>query len=277
LKAIDLVSIIENSNSSFLKKLPRFVIRFVQWIIMEDEMNYYLEKYSDVIGVDFLTAIIKEFNIRVELEGIENLPEKGRCFFFANHPFGVIDGLVLTSTVANKYGTFKAIGNEAFMFIPNLRPLIAAVNVFQPNSKEYIKALEEVFDSQISITHFPSGEVSRVYHGRIQDCAWQKSFIYKSVTKNRDIVPFYFYGRNSILFYVIGIVRKLLGIKLNIELMLLPREMFKKRNKTIRGKIGKPIPSSTFDKTHTHQEWAQLVRTHIYRMGNSKKPIQFNF
>jgi len=276
LKYIDLEDIIRKSDSAFLKRLPRFIVRTVQWIIMEDKMNYYLTKMAGEIGVDFLPAVLKEFNIKVELEGLENLPEHSRCFFFANHPFGVIDGLVLTNTVASKYGTLKAIGNEAFMFLPNLRPLIAAVNVFKPNSKEYITALEQVFDSDIAITHFPSGEVSRFYNGKIQDCAWQKSFIYKSVSKKRDIVPFYFYGRNSILFYAIGILRKLLGIKINIELMLLPREMFNKRNKTIRGKIGKPIPYSTFDTSYSHQEWAQKVREHVYRMGKNKETILFN-
>jgi putative hemolysin len=275
MKYIDLPEIIKKSNSAFLKKLPGFVVRFVQWVIMEDEMNRILTKYHDVIGVDFLFAILKEFNIKVEIEGKENLPENGRCFFAANHPFGVIDGLVLTSTVVEKYGNFKAIGNEVFMFLPNMRPLIAAVNVFKPNSKEYIAALEAVFDSEIAITHFPAGEVSRIYHGRIQDCEWQKSFIYKSSSKGRNIVPFYFYGRNSLLFYTIGIFRKLIGLKLNVELMLLPREMFKKRNKTIRVKIGKPIPSAIFDNTYSHREWADKLRKHVYRMGKSREMITF--
>lgn len=276
MKYIDLEDIINNSNSTFLKKLPRVIVRLVQWIIMEDEMNRILSKYPDVIGNDFLFALLNEFNITVTLEGKENLPENGRCFFVANHPFGLIDGLILTSTIVEKYGNFKAIGNEVFMFLPNMRPLIAAVNVFKPNSKEYIAALEKVFDSDIAITHFPAGEVSRIYHGKIQDCVWQKSFIYKSASKNRDIVPFYFYGRNSILFYAIGIVRKLLRIKINIELMLLPREMFNKRNKTIRLKIGKPIPSSTFDKTLSYQEWTRKLRAHVYRMGSTKEIISFN-
>jgi putative hemolysin len=275
MKYIDLPEIIKKSNSAFLKKLPGFVVRFVQWVIMEDEMNRILTKYHDVIGVDFLFAILKEFNIKVEIEGKENLPENGRCFFAANHPFGVIDGLVLTSTVVEKYGNFKAIGNEVFMFLPNMRPLIAAVNVFKPNSKEYIAALEAVFDSEIAITHFPAGEVSRIYHGRLQDCEWQKSFIYKSSSKSRNIVPFYFYGRNSLLFYTIGIFRKLIGLKLNVELILLPREMFRKRNKTIRVKIGKPIPSAIFDKTYSHGEWADKLRKHVYRMGKSREMITF--
>jgi putative hemolysin len=269
LKYIDLEGIIATGNSSFLKKLPRFIIRIIQWLIMEDEMNRILAKYPGVVGFEFLEVILKEFNITLEIEGKENLPENGRCFFVANHPFGVIDGLILTHTISGKYGTLKAIGNEAFAFLPNLRPFIVAVDVFKPNSKEYIAILEQFFDSAEPITHFAAGEVSRIYNWKIQDCKWQKSFVTKSVSKNRPVVPCYFYGRNSLFFYSISILRKLMGIKLIIEFVLLPREMFRKRNKTIRFKIGKPILPQRFDKSHNAWEWAQLVREHVYQMGKT--------
>jgi hypothetical protein len=50
---------------------------------------------------------------------------------------------------------------------------------------------------------------------------------------------------------------------------LLPREMFRKRNTTIRMKIGKPIPPARFDKSHNAWDWAQLVRDHVYQMGTT--------
>ena len=80
--------------------------------------------------------------------------------------------------------------------------------------------------------------------------------------------PFYFYGRNSRLFYAIHFIRKILGIKLNIELILLPREMFNKRNKTIKVKIGKPISYQIFDKSLTHWGWAQEIRSKVYELGS---------
>ena len=61
-----------------------------------------------------------------------------------------------------------------------------------------------------------------------------KVFITKAVSYKRDIVPFYIYGRNSRFFYIISFVRRVLGIKSNIELIMLPREMFRKKNKTIK-------------------------------------------
>jgi putative hemolysin len=227
-------------------------------------MNQILTKYSDYPGLDILTKIIEELNIKIEVDGIENLPENSRCFFLSNHPFGLIDGLVLTKIVGDKYHVLKSIGNEAFMYVPHLRPFIAAVNVFGKNSKEYITALENIYDSDVPITHFPSGEVSRLYNGKIQDCQWHKSFITKAVSHKRNIVPFYIYGRNSRFFHFISFVRRVLGIKSNIEFIMLPREMFRKRNKTIRIKIGQLIPHQKFDKSFSHWEWADKVRKYVY-------------
>jgi putative hemolysin len=269
IKYIDISKIIKEGDSKVLKKLPRLVVKLVEKIIKQDEMNQILAKYSEYSGVDFLPKIIEEFNLNIDIKGLENLPENGKCFFAANHPFGVIDGLVLTRIVSKKYGTLKAIGNDAFMFLPQLRPLIAKVNVFGRSSREYIKALEDVFFSDIPVTHFPAGEVSRRYKGKIQDSAWQKSFISKSIKSERDIVPFYFYGRNSRLFYFINSMRKMFGINLNIELLLLPREMFKKRDKTIKIKIGKPISHKTFNESLSHWKWAQIIRSQVYELGNN--------
>ncbi len=270
MKYIDVAASIKDSDSEMLKKLPRFVVSLVEKIIRQDELNRILEKYKDCKGADFHRSIVKELNLTLVVEGLENLPENGKCFFLANHPFGIIDGMCLTKTVLEKYGDLKAIGNEAFEFIPNLRPYIALVNVYGISSKTYITELEKIYRSDIAITHFPAGEVSRHHERKVQDCIWQKSFISRAVSCQRDIVPFYFHGRNSRLFYGINLARRVFGIKTNIELMLLPREMFLKRNQTIRFTIGKPIPWQTFDRSLTHVKWAQKVKEHVYSMSAGK-------
>ena len=265
-KYIDVAAGIKASDSKFLKKFPSFVVRWFEKIIRQDELNQILEKYKDCQGADFHRSIVKEFNLSIEVEGLENLPENGKCFFLANHPFGIIDGLILTKTVIEKYGNFKAIGNESFNFVPNLRPYIALVNPYGKSSKTYVTELEKLYQSDVPITHFPAGKVSRRYKGIVQDTDWQKSFITRAISCQRDIVPFYFYGQNSNLFYAINRIRTMLGIKINLELILLPREMFLKRNMTIRFKIGKPISWLKFDASLTHIEWAQKVRAHIYNL-----------
>jgi putative hemolysin len=263
---IDIPHSIQNSKSKLLKSLPGFAVKWIMHVVKQDEINRILNQYSDCVGKDFLTSMMKEFNITLEVEGIENLPEHGKCIFAANHPFGVIDGLILTHIVSGKYGHLKAIANEVFMLIPHLHPFIAAVDVFNGSSKAYLKAVDEIYYSDVPITHFPSGRVSRLIDGKVQDLPWQKSFISKAITSQRDIVPIYFHGQNSSLFYSIFRLRKMLGIQQNLELMLLPREMLKKKNTTIRVIIGKPVSYQTFDKTKSHTEWAQIVRSQLYNL-----------
>ncbi|MBN2485302.1 MAG: 1-acyl-sn-glycerol-3-phosphate acyltransferase [Bacteroidales bacterium] len=272
MKHIDLESTLRNNGSPLLRKLPGFIISILKKIVHEEEMNRLLGLYGNLGPRDFLDAILKEFGLKVNIEGIENLPEDGRCFFAGNHPFGIIDGLILTHTVSGKYGHLKAIGNDAFMYVPPLRPFIAAVNVYGRNQKEVVKQLDELFASDMPVTHFPAGEVSRIYKGKISDNLWQKSFITKSVAHRRQIVPFYFRGRNSILFYVVFIVRKVLGIKINIELILLPREMFKKRGKTLSAVIGKPVSYTSFDNRFTHNLWCEKIREYTYSLN--EKPFR---
>ena len=219
---IDIAKIVGESDSAILKKIPKFAIRLLAKVVMQDELNAVLTKCKDDIGFDFLERMIKELNLTLEIEGQENLPENQRCFFAANHPFGIIDGLVLTHTVYSKYQNLQAIANDAFKFIPQLNPFITEVNVFGSSTKDHIRILNNLYESSTPITHFPAGEVSRKYHGIIQDAPWQKSFISKSISSKRDIVPIYFQGKNSRLFYFIFSFRKMLGIKLNLELILLP-------------------------------------------------------
>ncbi len=267
MKYINIENIIKNSNSELLKGLPPIVIKILTKIVRQNGINHIINKYSNYEGVAFLPKVIEELNLKIKIEGKENLPENGRCFFVANHPFGLIDGIILTNTIGEKYGKLKAVGNDAFKYIPNLKPIIANVNSFGQCSREYIIELEKVYASDFPITHFPAGVVSRIKNRKVQDKNWEKSFIKKAVTNQRDIVPIKFSGRNSFLFYAVYFFRQIFNIKTDIELILLPREMFKKRNKTIKVIIGKPISYKVFDKTLSHKEWAQKVRSQVYKLN----------
>jgi putative hemolysin len=265
MKFIDLETILDTSYPETGKKIPRFVIRLLKNIIRQDLMNEILTKYENVEGLDFLHKIIEEFELNLKISGLENLPETSRCIFVANHPFGIIDGLVIATKVLEKYGSLNAIGNNAFLLIPQLRALIADVNVFGKSSRESCMKLDELFHSQKAINTFPSGEVSRFYKFKVQDCDWKKSFVKKAEESDRLIVPVTFYGRNSILFYAIFIIRRLLFIQTNIELILLPREMFGKRKKTIRVHFGRPINTKNEFPGLTADQKTKKIKEIVYQ------------
>ena len=265
-KYINLKKSIRESDSKLLKRLPGFVINILKRIIKQTQINELIHNHKDKEGVDFSPSVLQELNIKMNIEGYENMPENGKCFFVANHPFGIVDGLMLLSIVGQKYGNLKAIGNELFILIPPLRPVIAAVNVFGRNHKEYILELDKVYNSNVPIAHFPAGLVSRIKNKKVKDSEWQKSFIPKAVKCKRDVVPIYFEGRNSRHYYAICMFRKIFRIKVNIELMLLPRELFNKRNKTMNIVIGKPISHSLFDKTKSPKQWAEHIKEEVYKL-----------
>src|SRR6266498_3442105 len=97
---------------------------------------------------------------------------------------------------------------------------------------------------------------------------WQKSFIVKAVQHKRDIIPVHFEGRNTNFFYNLAKLRKFLGIKANLEMVLLVDEMFKQRKKLIRLTFGKPIPYTMFDNTKLPADWALTVRNIAYSLKN---------
>ena len=100
----------------------------------------------------------------------------------------------------------------------------------------------------------------------IQDLAWKKTFITKSVETHRNIVPIHFEGRNSDFFYNLANLCKTLGLRFNVAMLYLADEMLKNRHKTFRVTIGKPIPWQTFDRSRSAAEWAAYVRDIVYKL-----------
>ena len=94
---------------------------------------------------------------------------------------------------------------------------------------------------------FRPAYVHRKKRGVIRDLIWHKSFITKAVQYKRDVIPAFFSGRNSNFFYTLANLRKFFGIKANIEMLYLPDEMFRQRDKEIILIFGKRIPWQTFD------------------------------
>lgn len=266
-KIIDIEKEFKGSNSLFLRSFPGFIIRMTEKLICQDEMNATIYRSRDKTGVPFVNSVLKDWNVRIEITGKERIPETGRFVFAANHPVGGIDALSFLSVVGSMFPSIISPSNELLTIIPNLRPLLLGINVFGRNSKDTAGELNRLFESDNQILIFPAGEVSRRNKGKISDITWQKSFITKSVQYKRDIVPVFISGRNSNLFYNVARIRKLLGIKMYIETILLPREMMKQHNTTVSVVFGEPIPYQTFTREKPHNDWARYVKRKVYELS----------
>ncbi len=165
------------------------------------------------------------------------------------------------------HGRVVSPSNEIFEFIPNLHPLIVGIDVFEPNTKQKIKKINEAFESDAQIMIFPAGEVSRKIKGKIIDPDWKKTFVSKAVEYKRDIVPVHISGQNSRKFYTVARLRKLLGIKMYLETLLLPQEMFKKEGSELKMTIGNPISYKEIKQSNeSHTKWVEKIKKYVYSL-----------
>ena len=272
---VDIDKVLASKAGKKAKYVPRFLVSYLKKIVHQDEINEYLLSVKEKRGVPFLESTLEYLDAKVEVEGLENLPQDGRlCTFVSNHPLGGLDGISLGYILGKHYdGKIKYLVNDLLMNLYGLAPLFVPINKTGAQSRDFPKMVEAAFRSDDHIIMFPAGLCSRRNsQGVIRDLDWKKTFIVKSVQTQRDVVPIYFEGRNSDFFYSLANWCKRLGIKFNIAMLYLADEMFKNRHNTFRVTIGKPIPWQTFDKSKSTTEWVEYVKETVYTLKeNSNK------
>ncbi|MFA5047310.1 MAG: 1-acyl-sn-glycerol-3-phosphate acyltransferase [Paludibacter sp.] len=249
-------------------KIPGFIVNYLRRIIHEKEFNQLFADNLNKKNLDFIEASLRLFNVTTGISGKENLPPaNGKYIFASNHPLGGLDGLTIGLMLGREYsGKVKLFTNDLLMNVEPLREMFIPVNKVGSQGKSHAESLQSFFDSEDHLITFPSGMCSRKVNGKIVDMDWKKSFISKAIQYQRDVVPIFFEGRNSNFFYNLARIRKFLGIKVNIEMMFLPNEMFKQKGNHFTINIGKPIPWQTFDKSRSQSHWAEWVREMTYRI-----------
>lgn len=266
---VDIDNILASKAGKKAKYVPGFLISYLKKIVHQEEINEYLLSVKEKRGVPFLEATLEYLDTKLEVEGLENLPDDGRlCTFVSNHPLGGQDGISLGYILGKHYdGKIKYLVNDLLMNLYGLAPLCVPINKTGSQSRDFPQMVEAAFRSDDHIIMFPAGLCSRRQpDGTIRDLEWKKAFVIKSVQTQRDVVPIYFEGRNSDFFYSLANWCKRLGIKFNIAMLYLADEMFKNRHKTFRVVIGKPIPWQTFDKSKTPAQWAEHVKGIVYNL-----------
>lgn len=266
---IDVREAVEAKIPSYAKHIPGFVYRWLERVVRQKELNRVLKENADRRGVDFAEGVLGSFGIKLEVEGLDNISDDGRYIFASNHPLGGLDGMALITILGRKYdGNVKCIVNDILMLIKPLNGVFLPINKHGGQSRKNMEAVEEAYHGGCQMITFPAGLCSRRgKNGKISDTEWKKSFITKSIESWRDVVPIYFGGTNSGFFYKFAKFRKRIGIKLNIEMVLLPGEMVDGAGSTFRIKIGKPIPYTEFDNSRSQKEWAQEVKRRVYEMS----------
>ena len=253
--------------------VPEFLIRYLERIAHVKQMNTFLRKYPDLRGYDFIRVVIsEELGCSAAIHGTENIPTDGRpVIFVSNHPLGGLDGMIIARMIHEARADkreLKVIVNELLMFMEPIADLWAPVNKTGRLTREQAEEQQRMWASETDVLTFPAGACSRLQringHWTIQDLEWQKNFVQRAREYQRDVVPIYFEGHNSRFFYILAYLRKLLHIKLNIEMLYLVDEMYGAYGKHFTVHVLPPVPYSTFDTSKTPKEWAQYVKSIIY-------------
>jgi 1-acyl-sn-glycerol-3-phosphate acyltransferase len=265
-KKIDVEKVLSSKNPALAKTIPGFIINYLKRIVHQEELNEFLKKWGHLRDSELIAAGLEHFEIKFRVYGSENIPKTGRYIFVSNHPLGGLDGLVFIYELSKHFHDIKFPVNDILTNIENLSGIFLPVNKHGAQAKDAARMIEEAYSSDSQILYFPAGLCSRKKRGIIKDLQWHKSFITKAIQHNRDIVPAFFSGRNSNFFYNLANVRKILGLKANIEMLYLADEMFKQKDKEILLVFGNPIPWETFDKTKSALEWADWVKSKTYNL-----------
>lgn len=267
LRPIDLRELVRGKNESLAAGLPSGTYRLLELLLHLRQINAILARFGHLEGHAFVRAVEQVFGARVGIEGREFLTGPERPIFVANHPLGGLDGIVLMRVIGDYHANYVIPVNDFLMSIPNLRPGFVPINKHGSNQR-YMADLRRCFESDRAIINFPAGLCSRRRAGRIRDLEWKKTFVSRARATGRPIVPVYVSGRNSRLFYALANLRARTGLRFNAEMILLPREMFRARNRTLTVRFGPPIDAAALSRTLPDAMWARLIRRFVYAIGD---------
>jgi len=278
---MDLVS---SKDISKALKLENFggelIAKFLMQLLKFNKLNKLYTNTRDKSGIDFIDSVIKqlEFEYDVSQDDLNRIPKDKPFIVVANHPFGGIDTLILTKIFTGVRPDFKTVGNSLLKKIDGIEDIILADNPFE-KGKDTKSSFAGIKNALVHLEQgnplaiFPAGEVSAYQSesGIVQDREWQSSILKFIKKAGVPIVPVYFHGTNSKLFHLLGQVHPVL------RTAKLPSELFNKKNRKIRIRIGNSIPVKEQDEFSDIPHFGRYLRARTYALGTSLEAKKFYF
>lgn len=270
---IDIDAVLRSRMPRQYRFIPRFLIRRLAKTVCQDELNEMLSVCEGKRDAEFCRGVIDHLQITYQVEGERNLDHSNRrVIIVSNHPLGGLDGMMLIDYLSGVFGgNLKFLVNDLLMAIEPLNGVFLPINKHGHQSREAFRAIDEAMEGDDPIIIFPAGLVSRKgKKGAIADLQWQKNFVNKAIRHHRDIIPIFFSGQNSKFFYNFAKTRTRLGLKFNIEMIRLPKEVFRSRGNSYGIHIGKLIGWQTLRGGAEAQATADAIRQTVYSLGEQR-------
>ena len=263
---IDIGAVLADKAPRLARRIPRCVVDALRRYVREAEINHILTAYGDLPPQEFIRACFREWGVTYAAEGLERLDSAGRYLFVSNHPFGGMDGMMLADVLVERFGDARVVVNDLLMHLDPLRPLWLPVNKHGVQRADYARRMEEAYFGDVPVLTFPAGLCSRRMRGTVTDTEWKPNFLKKALAAQRQIVPLFVEGQLSNGFYRMASLRKALGIKLNVEMIRLPAEMFSQQGRHFRIVAGDPIAPADLQRFGSLREQVAEVRRKTYSL-----------
>ena len=242
------------------------------------KLNNIYNSLSDHQGLSFIDALFDEMEIDfiIDPDELEKIPKKGPFVTISNHPFGAIDSLLLLKLIAERRPDYKIISNFLLQHIEPLKDHFIFLHGDEnegslASSIPGLKKVVEHINEGNSIGLFPAGEVSTFQNKerKITDRAWQRGIIKLVKKLEVPVIPIYFQGSNSAIFHFLGLVHP------RLRTAILPSELFKKKRKEIRIRIGNPIPPRDQKSFRDIDRFGRFLRAKTYALGSALEVKKF--
>ena len=233
----------------------------------------YLEnRHRPVSGESFFAAAVRQLrlDVRFDRRQLEKIPKTGPCIVVANHPYGILDGLVIGWLIGAVRPDFVILTHALLLNAPEVRPYLLPVD-FSPtpeavrtNVDTRAKARAQL-DSGGCVVVFPAGAVStspdRLGRNPAVDAPWQP-FTAQLIQKSQaDVVPIFFGGQNGRLFQIAS------HLNLALRLSLIFKEVRDRIGTSLAVVIGDPIPHNSLQEITNRQQLAAELRTRTYALA----------
>ncbi len=227
-------------------------------------------------GRDFWSVMVERYGLSLNVTGgsLSNIPRDGPLILIANHPYGILDGMMLGYILSQARGDFRILANRVFLKAEDLNEIILPVS-FEA-SKEAMKLNLETRKSALNyldqcgaIGIFPGGTVSTGAHpfSHPMDPGW-RGFTARMVAKsNATVVPVFFDGHTSRLFQIASHLHS------TLRMGLLIKEFKKRVDTTVNVVIGEPIGRDVLDPlAKDSRKMMDFLRKATYEL--SPKPLK---
>ncbi len=222
-------------------------------------------------GRSFWQVIPERYGLSMDIIAgqMTNIPATGPLIVIANHPYGILDGLMMGYLLDHVRGDFRILANSVFRKAEALNRVLLPISFDE--TKEAVRLNLDTRATALAylsgggaIGVFPGGTVSTSAKPFSQpmDPSW-RNFTAKMIAKSgATVVPIYFDGHNSRLFQLASRVHS------NLRLALLLKEFKSRLDEPVRVVIGKPIPAPDIDALKSDPTaLMEFLRNATYRLS----------